>query len=223
MAPGKHYIGTSGWVYTHWQGLFYPAKTPAKDLLQYYAGEFRTAEINNSFYKLPTLDTYRSWAEQVPEDFVFAVKASRFLTHMKKLKDPLEPWTNVITHAAELGPRLGPVLLQFPERWQKNLPRLEEFFDMASAQIIRPRIAVEFRNQSWFDDDVYSILEKYGAALCIADSDRFVREDRLTADFTYMRFHGRGQLYATSYTNDFLEHEAKNMKRLMAKGIDVYG
>ncbi len=222
MPIGKYFIGTSGWVYQHWRGLFYPEQLPAKDFLRFYSAEFRSAEINNSFYRLPTAQAYQHWAENTPDDFVFAVKASRFLTHMKKLKDPLEPWTNVLNRSAELGSRLGPILLQFPERWQKNLARLEEFFEMAAAQTQRPRVAIEFRHASWFDQSTFKLLEKWGVALCIADSDRFIREDRLTADFTYYRYHGRGQLYATSYSKNFLEKEAATLSSLLKQNIDVY-
>jgi uncharacterized protein YecE (DUF72 family) len=223
MSDGKALIGTSGWVYKHWRKLFYPEELAVKDDLRFYATEFKTAEINNSFYKLPSKETYENWASQVQDTFVFSVKASRYLTHMKKLKDPEEPWSNVVSHAAELGDRLGPILLQFPERWRKNAERLQAFLEL-SADVRDPkRIAFEFRNETWFDSDVYSLLEKYQCALCIADSDKFKRENRLTADFTYIRFHGRGEnIYADSYSKDVLKSEAARIKKWLHDGIDVY-
>lgn len=120
----KAFVGTSGWVYKSWKGRFYPTELQPDNYLHFYADQFPTAEVNYSFYKLPSLETYEKWADEVPPDFMFAVKASRYLTHMKKLKDPEEPWKLLTQHAAPLQKHLGPVLLQFPENWSLNLDRL---------------------------------------------------------------------------------------------------
>lgn len=222
MSEAQIRIGTSGWSYKHWRGKFYPSDLPVKGWLDYYQKEFDTAEINNSFYRLPSEETYAQWAEQVDSNFLFAVKGSRFLTHMKKLKDAEEPWDNIVSHSDYLGERRGPVLLQFPERWNKNLLRLEEFFEITT-QNTAVDIALEFRNESWFSSDVYRLLEKYDIALCIADSDKFRREDRLTSHFSYFRYHGRGaHIYADSYSGQQLKKEAKLISKFAKDGTSVF-
>src|SRR5579885_1755567 len=123
-------IGTSGWVYDSWRGKFYPRDLPPAKQLDFYSHEFKTVEINSSYYRLPSVETYKAWASHVPEQFVFAVKASRFLTHMKKLKDANDPWKRIMTGARKLKSHLGPVLLQFPMQWNLNYDRLAEFLDL---------------------------------------------------------------------------------------------
>ena len=215
-------IGTSGWVYKHWKERFYPTDLAQTKYLDFYAHEFPTAEVNNSFYRLPSVETYEKWAKAVDHDFVFAVKASRYLTHMKKLKDPEDPWQRVVSHASGLGEHLGPILLQFPARWGKNMERLEAFLELAYSGDTKYQLAFEFREPGWFEKDVLNLLEKYGAALCIADSTTFVRKEALTADFVYLRYHGRGTLYAGNYTARELQAEAKKIQKYLDDGIAVY-
>lgn len=222
MTKPKLLIGTSGWSYKHWRRKFYPENLPESEWLRYYCQTFSTAEINNSFYKLPSVETYENWKQQSASNFTFAVKGSRFLTHMKKLKDATEPWDNIVSHSAGLGSKRGPILLQFPEKWKKNLARLQEFFEITKENQ-NVDIALEFRNETWFASDTFKLLEKYGVALCIADSQRFIRQDVITGPFTYFRYHGRGaRIYAGSYSKEVLKKEAKKMTKLLSQKTSVY-
>src|SRR5688500_3607888 len=150
-------IGCSGWQYKHWKGDFYPADLPQREWLEYYAQRFDTVEVNNSFYRLPPEGVFETWRARTPKPFLFAVKASRFLTHMKKLKDPEEPVERLFSRARELRSKLGPVLYQLPKQMPKNLERLTTF-----ARILPPRTrhAVEFRHPSWDDADVLRVLRQ---------------------------------------------------------------
>lgn len=219
-------IGTSGWAYKHWLGKFYPDDMKADDYLSFYASEFETAEINYSFYKLPSAENYTNWARDVGDDFIFAVKGSRYLTHMKKLKDPADPWHKICATAGVLGHKLGPVLMQFPAHWSKNVDRLREFLECTKnnecEQDSNFRLAFEFRDPSWFCSEVYKILEAYDAALCIADSLDFVRKDVVTTDFIYIRYHGRKPIYAANYSNRELTTEAKKIRKFLESGSDVF-
>lgn len=218
-------IGTSGWVYKSWRGRFYPDDLPGRRYLEFYATQFPTTELNNSFYRLPSPQTFRNWAAQVPETFVFAVKASRFLTHIKRLIDVEEPWVRFLKSACELDRQLGPILLQFPPSLKLESNRLEAFLEMAkgSGPTEAPlKLVCEFRHPSWFKKEVYRLLERHGAALCIADSPRYPRKDVLTADFTYVRFHGRSQLFASNYSGVELAREARKIKRYLREGVEVF-
>jgi uncharacterized protein YecE (DUF72 family) len=218
----RAWIGTSGWEYPHWKKRFYPEDMKASEHLAYYATEFCTAEINNSFYRLPAIETYEKWAEEVPKNFLFAVKASRYLTHMKKLKDSEDPWHRVTSTSSGLNGHLGPVLLQFPAKWKKNIERLNEFLEVAFADDVKPQIAFEFRHPTWYETDVIKLLEKYGCALCIVDAPEFVRKEAITSDFTYIRYHGRESLYASKYTRKELEAEAEKISDWLRQKITVY-
>ena len=219
-------VGTSGWVYKHWCGTFYPENLKPTEFLSFYSKQFDTAEINYSFYKLPTPENYVGWAKAVGPEFVFAVKASRYLTHLKKLNEPKDSWSRILDTAGSLTSKLGPILLQFPARWSRNDERLREFLEMASARTsdndYQLRLAFEFRDPTWFCNSVYKILEKYGAAVCIADSLKFTRKDVVTAAFTYMRYHGRTPIYAASYSSRELRAEAKKIRKFADSGIDVF-
>src|SRR5687768_17052790 len=168
-------IGCSGWMYKHWRGNFYPAQLPTTRWFGHYALTFDTVEINNSFYRLPEAATFAKWREQAPSHFLYAVKASRFLTHMKKLKDPEEPLVRFFDNAAQLGPRLGPVLYQLPPGWGVNLERFEIFLQtlrrVGADLKVGPYHAVEFRDSSWYDERVYALLRRYKVALCLHDME----------------------------------------------------
>ena len=151
MMTASTHIGTSGWHYDHWKGPFYPEDLPSTGFLEHYAGCFDTAEINNSFYRLPEEKTLVGWREIVPEGFVFSVKASRYLTHMKKLKDPEEPLENLLVRVSTLEDKLGPILFQLPSRWKMNAERLESFLDALPEG---HRYAFEFWDESWFDEQL---------------------------------------------------------------------
>jgi len=222
--PRLH-IGTSGWTYSSWKGLFYPEDLPSRRYLQFYAGEFDSTEVNYSFYHLPRLDTYEKWAAQVPKDFIFALKASRFITHVKRLIDVEESWSMFVQNALALGCHLGPVLLQFPSSFLCDGKRLADFLKISqrSAPKSHPvKLAFEFRHDSWFAEEIFSLLSRYNAALCIADSPRYPRHNVITANFVYVRFHGRRELFASNYTDAELADEAKQMRRYLRDGRDIY-
>lgn len=196
-------IGTSGWVYKHWVGRFYPPDLPQRDWLRFYAARFATVEINRSFYRLPDRDQFRIWAEQTATrpDFCFAVKASRFLTHMKKLKDPGEPLDRLVAAADGLGDRVGPFLYQLPPRWRADPDRLAHFVAALPAE---QRAAFEFRDPSWFRGDIFQILEAGECALAIGVRGRepFPPVVPAVGPFRYVRFHHGAR--GTGFTDDEL-------------------
>lgn len=213
-------IGTSGWTYPSWRGVFYPEDLPSRRYLEFYAREFPTTEVNYSFYHLPKPETYAKWAAQVPGDFVFSVKASRLITHTKRLKEVEEPWETFVGNARSLGPHLGPILLQFPPSFRCDRNRLATFLKTAGSSQVP--LVFEFRHESWFVEEVYRLLKRHNAALCIADSPNYPRRDVVTADFVYLRFHGRTQLFASRYSDAELAEEAKAITRYRKAGLDVY-
>jgi uncharacterized protein YecE (DUF72 family) len=219
------FIGTSGWAYPNWKSTFYPKDLPSARFLEYYAKRFSTAEINYSFYHLPKAATYEKWVSQVRTGFIFSVKASRLITHTKRLRGVKEPWRVFLQNAQSLGPCLGPILFQFPASFRCDHARLGKFLKMARTVgpgTDRLRLVFEFRHESWFVDEVYRQLSCHGAALCIADSCKYPRREVMTADFVYFRFHGRTQLFTSNYTRAELAEEAKNMRRFLREGRDVY-
>jgi uncharacterized protein YecE (DUF72 family) len=178
-------IGTSGYSYAEWKGNFYPEKMAAKDMLRFYAERFPTVEINNTFYRLPTEKVLSGWAEQVPESFTFVIKASKRITHDKRLKECGDLLTYLLQVTSTLGSRLGPLLFQLPPNFKKDVPRLKSFFDDMPE---RRRMAVEFRHASWFDDEVYDTLRAHGAALCVADTGEEPAAPLVaTTDWGYLR------------------------------------
>ena len=227
MPKGKLFIGTSGWVYGHWEGIFYPEDLPSKDKLKYFSQHFKTAEINYSFYHLPRPTTYQNWYNQTPEDFLFAVKASRFITHIKRLQGVKEAWEQFIENALNLKEKLGPILFQFPPSFRIDLKRLESFLKILSKDY---RYAFEFRHKSWCDKKIYSLLKKHNVAWVIADSPSCPilrpgsgqEAEVVTADFIYIRMHGSKVLFASKYTNEELEDLAQKIKKWLKQKIDVY-
>jgi len=153
----KIHIGTSGWHYEHWIGTFYPEKLPKKDMLKYYVQFFSTTEINNSFYKLPSQKTFQNWTEQVPVNFIFTVKASRYITHMKKLKDTSEALNRFMYGITPLAKNLGIILFQLPPHWKCNFQRLKQFLDILPPE---KKYAFEFRDSDWWNDEIYNLLER---------------------------------------------------------------
>lgn len=214
-------IGTSGWHYKHWCGPFYDEKLPGSKMLAEYLKSFDTVEINNSFYRLPTAEAFRCWRDSTPKNFCFAVKGSRFITHMKKLKNPENALENLIPRAEELHEKLGPILFQLPPKWMVNEERLEEFL---SALPRRHRYAIEFREHSWHTDRVYDILRRYNTAFCIFELNGRHSPLVVTADWSYVRLHGPGGPYQGSYSTEKLNEWANWIdsqgKRL--KAIFVY-
>jgi uncharacterized protein YecE (DUF72 family) len=179
-------VGTSGWQYRHWRDRFYPRGLPPDRWLAHYAARLATVESNNAFYRLPEGRTFSAWAARTPDDFDMAVKASRYLTHIKRLTDPAEPVERFMSRARRLGAKLGPVLLQLPPTLRADPGRLESALERFPSGV---RVAVEFRHQSWFRADVRRLLERRGVALCLADRRGPVAPLWRTADWTYLRFH----------------------------------
>jgi uncharacterized protein YecE (DUF72 family) len=219
------FIGTSGWNYQHWKGIFYPDGVPARRWLEYYAEHFNTAEVNYSFYRLPKPSTYEKWLTQVPDDFIFALKCSRLITHAKRLGSLGDLWQNFLRNAVTLDNGLGPILCQFPDRFEVDVTRLDEFLSIARSAVehnLDIRLATEFRHDSWFSPEVYRVLEKHNTALVIASSSRYPRVEAVTADFAYFRYHGPGALFGSKYSDRELEKEARLMSRLRDRDLDVY-
>jgi uncharacterized protein YecE (DUF72 family) len=218
-AAHRIHIGTSGWHYDHWKGPFYPQGTSAEKMLAFYADRFAAVEINNSFYQLPEEKTLKQWRDTVPEGFVFAVKASRFITHMKKLRDPEEPVSIFTERMKVLGDKLGPILFQLPPRWRLNIGRLRSFFAALPGD---HRYAFEFRDPSWFDSNVSRLLSDHNAAFCIYELSGRISPRNVTADFVYVRLHGPGDAYEGDYDKETLTEWAGALSSWAREGLDVY-
>ena len=211
-------IGCSGWQYSHWRGDFYPAELPQSRWLEHYATRFDTVEINNTFYRLPEPETFAEWRRRVPPGFLYAVKASRYLTHMKKLNQPREPIQRLFLRAKALGRAFGPVLYQLPPRWPVNLERLEPFL---KALPQHRRHAIEFRDPSWYSEDVFALLERHRMALCLHDMAGSSSGRRMVGPFVYVRFHGV-QKYAGRYTDSTLTEWGDWLAERAASGVPVF-
>jgi uncharacterized protein YecE (DUF72 family) len=212
----KFHIGTSGWQYDDWHGRFYPEDLAKSHWLDYYVQQFPTVELNNSFYRQPTAASWKRWRETAPDGFCFAVKASRFLTHIKRLKQPEQPLKRLFDGAERLEDRLGPVLYQLPptfKRTEENAERLEHFL---SALPARHDHVIEFRHPSWFGDETLSALRKHGVAFCVRDMDQKHETPVVaTAAFAYVRFHGsEAKKYQGKYTDHQLEAWAGKLSAL---------
>lgn len=213
------HIGTSGWHYPHWVGRFYPASLPGRDWLNYYAGRFDCVEVNNSFYRLPSAANVVQWLAQTPEGFRFSLKASRYISHMKKLRDCAEPLAEFVGLARNFGDRLGPVLIQLPPRWHVNVGRLAEFLALLPDDL---QFALEFRDPSWFCEDIYRLLRQYGVALCQFDLAGFESPPVVTAGLVYLRLHGPDEAYAGSYDQAALRVWAGRLQVWERAGREVY-
>jgi uncharacterized protein YecE (DUF72 family) len=213
------YVGTSGWQYRHWRGRFYPRGLAARVWLDHYAERFATVEINNTFYRLPPRETFAGWAGRFPRDFVIAVKASRYLTHIRRLRDPHDPVRLLLERAEPLGARLGPILVQLPPNLRVDAERLDETLRAFGRSV---RVAVEPRHESWFTDEIRSVLERRGAALCLADrGSRAVTPLWRTADWGYVRFHFGRARPRSCYGRSALAHWVERVADLWGDD-DVY-
>lgn len=209
-------IGTSGYQYAHWRGRFYPEGLPQKKWFRHYAGVFDTVEINNTFYRLPRPATFVEWRRAAPRDFEYAIKFSRYGSHLKRLRDAPQTIERYVESAERLGRKLGPTLLQLPPHWRTDAARLDEFLSAAPRRL---RWAVEFRDADWLNEEVFDVLRRHRAALCIHDLiPRHPRE--LTADWTYLRYHG--EHYGGSYSSQFLSAEARRIAAWIRDGHAVY-
>jgi len=215
-------IGTSGFHYKHWLGTYYPAGTKPGGMLEHYLRDFDTVELNNTFYQLPKESSFDAWRDATPPDFLYAVKGSRFITHMIKLKDAERGLVNFLPRTERLGEKLGPILWQLPPGWKLNLERLESFL-----QVLPPehRYAFELRNPTWMTDEVFALFRKYSAAYCIYELAGYQTPLEITADWTYIRLHGPTAFkYQGSYTDAQLGEWARRIRdwsRRM-KAIYVY-
>jgi len=223
MKKGKIYIGTSGYQYFHWRKVFYPGDLISYRWLEYYTKYFQTVELNVTFYRLPQEKTFKSWYRRVPEDFLFVVKGSRFITHIKRLKGVKKATKLFFQRVNLLKEKLGLILWQFPPSFKienKNLERLQKFLEILSS--FKTGQAFEFRHQSCFSKEVFQLLKKYRAALVIADSPRFPLVEKITSNFIYLRFHGGKILYGSKYSSSELKEWAKKIKKWQKRGFDIY-
>lgn len=220
---GKVFIGTSGWTYYDWVGVFYPESLPSGERLGYFSKHFATAEINYSFYHLPRPETFEKWYRESSPGFVFAVKVSRFITHIKRLEGAEEAWQIFLGNALSLKEKLGPFLFQFPPSFRatdETVARLERFLTMISAS--DHKFAFEFRHSSWCAPPAYEVLRKYGAAWVIADSSRYPKAEAVTSRFVYVRMHGPEKLFASRYSHKDLAALASKIRGWQGDGLDVY-
>jgi uncharacterized protein YecE (DUF72 family) len=212
-------IGTSGWYYNHWSGRFYPAELPKSKWFEYYAGSFNTVEINNTFYHLPQAKSVQRWHKLAPKGFVYTVKANRYITHIKKLKDVSEPLERFFKIARLLKENLGPVLYQLPPSLHKDLDLLKGFIKLLPKRRIR---VFEFRHKSWYDDETFRLLDKSGAAFCIHDLGGLETPRLITSSLIYIRFHGPTGRYAGNYTKKTLQTWADWIKENISNVRAVY-
>lgn len=219
MTQAEVRIGCSGWQYAHWRRRFYPADLPQDRWLEFYADRFDTVELNGSFYRLPEGETFARWAGRVPRGFSMAVKASRYLTHVKRLREPLEPLERLWSRADRLGSHLGPMLYQLPPRWHRDEARLRAF--LAAVPPGRPQ-AVEFRDATWYADEVLSALDEARVGLCLHDMPGSAAATRPVGPLVYVRFHGAGRKYAGSYSSQLLAAWATRLARWSAAGLPCH-
>lgn len=211
-------IGTSGWQYRHWAGSFYPRGLPLDRWLDRYVEEFDTVELNNPFYRLPEAGVFARWGRRVPVDFRFAVKASRYLTHVKRLSEPREPLERFWTRARRMGERLGPVLYQLPPRWNPNHGRLGDFL----AQLPDHPQTIEFRDRGWYTDGTFALLAAAHVSLCLHDMAGSATKPEPIGPFVYVRFHGSGQRYGGRYPSQRLAAWADRIASWSDAGLPVW-
>jgi len=211
----KYYIGCSGWHYEHWRGLYYPRELPKPEWLQFYTRQFTTVELNNSFYKLPSEKAFTTWRKSTPDNFIFSVKVSRFITHIKRLKNLGPAVENFLSRADLLGNKLGPLLYQLPPNMKRNDELLQDFL---SSLPLKYQHVIEFRHESWIDDAVFAILREHNVGLCVFDMPGFGCPLTTTSNFAYIRFHGSQGLYSSCYSDQELSQWAQRIVRL---GKDV--
>ena len=212
-------IGCSGWQYAHWRGRFYPRDLAVDRWLEFYVERFDTVELNGSFYRLPAAAAFAGWRRRTPPGFVMAVKASRYLTHLRRLREPAEPLERLWSRAERLGDRLGPMLYQLPPRWQPDLERLRAFLEAVPRDRAQ---AVEFRDPSWYAADVDDLLERHNVARCLHDMPGSATVPRPLGPFAYVRFHGATAKYRGGYSPQRLTAWADRLTRWAAEGVPSY-
>ncbi len=214
------HVGTCGWQYRDWRGCFYPEKLRQADWLEHYAARFQTVEVDNTFYRLPAAETFAAWRRRTPADFCMALKTSRFLTHIKRLRDPREPVHLYMERAGKLVEKLGPLLVQLPPTLQADPPRLADALDCFPTGV---RIAFEPRHQSWFSDATQQVLADRGVALCLPDSkEKPVGPLWRTADWTYVRFHEGLGRPRPCYRESALQRWAERLAEVWGPRAEIY-
>jgi len=220
MCKTKHiHIGTSGWHYQQWLGTFYPDNLAEKEFLKYYSQYFCTVEVNNTFYHLPQNKTITQWAETVPEDFIFAVKASRYITHMKKLIDPEVSTELFFERIVRFKDKLGPILFQLPPHFGFNPERLKAFLKVLPVDY---KYVFEFRDPSWFNPLTYDLLKEHNIAFCIYYLGDYYSPKEITADFVYIRFHGPVDLGAGLYSREKIAKFSEDIRGYLHQGKEVF-
>jgi uncharacterized protein YecE (DUF72 family) len=212
-------IGTSGWSYAHWRKIFYPESMPSTRWLSHYVRYFDTVEMNNSFYNVPSESAFKKWRAEAPPGFVFAVKANRYITHMKMLKNTREAVGTFVDRAAALGRSLGPILFQLPPNLRFDAARLRDFIAQLPP---RRRYVLEFRNASWLNDETAGILKDGKVAFCVHDLFEDDCPRLVTSSFSYFRFHGFNEKHGGSYPKKVLTDFAGTMVEMISEGRDVY-
>jgi uncharacterized protein YecE (DUF72 family) len=220
----KVYIGTSGWNYKHWKGLFYPEEIPESKWLEYYSRFFNTVEINMTFYRFPDEKSVEKWEKMVPAGFLFSVKGNRIITHVKKLKDIENLLKRFLTIISLFGRKLGPVLFQLPPSFAFKKERLNEFCKVLSSQNIieKGKFSIEMREKSWLNEETFSILKFYGISLCFSDYPELEVSSPLTSSFAYIRRHGPSSLYSSCYTEKEIEEDSRFILELIREKKDVF-
>jgi uncharacterized protein YecE (DUF72 family) len=216
---GRVHIGCSGWIYRHWRELFYPAKLAQRLWFAHYSDTFRTVELNTSFYHLPKPETFTKWRDQAPAGFRYAVKAPRFITHMKKLKDCAEPVEEFLGRARNLGVTIGPILYQLPPRWAFNRERLEDFITHLPADLSH---VFEFREKSWLTKEVLALLDARGIAFCAHDMPGLATPRWASGPIAYVRFHGGTGKYVGRYSDEALLAWTDWIVDQVERGRDVW-
>lgn len=213
----KNFVGTSGWNYDHWRGVFYPEGLNQRKWLDYYTKHFNSVELNVTFYRLVRKKTFENWYKNTPAGFYFVAKGSRFITHIKRIHAVGEPLDLFLDNIVCLKEKLLAILWQFPPSFKKNLKRLETFLKLLSRKT-KVKQAFEFRNQTWFDEKVYTLLKEYNACLCAAHSSRYPFVKVSTTDFLYLRFHGK-DLYSSNYSDGELKEWADYAAKFRKKAF----
>ena len=216
---GRCLVGTSGFYYKHWYGGFYPEGLKKENLLSFFTKHFNTVELNNTFYRLPQQKTVEAWYHNTPPGFIFAVKASRFITHIKRLKDLDHSLEVFLSRASILKEKLGPLLYQLPPSMNKDSKRLAGFLKKLPLNI---KNVIEFRNPGWLDEEIFDILKQHNVAHCIVSMPDFPVKKEITADFVYIRMHGGEVLYGSDYSTKELKAWAEDIRKFLKKGLDVY-
>jgi len=197
----RYYIGTSGWHYDDWRGRFYPEKLAKAGWLAFYARHFNTLELNNSFYRLPSEEAFARWHASSPSGFIFAVKVSRFITHIKRIKDCDEALNNIMSRSTLLKEKLGPLLYQLPPGLHRDDDLLTAFLEKLPVELNH---VIEFRHESWLTEEVFDILRRCRAGFCVFDMPKLTSPMLATTDFAYIRFHGSAGLYSSCYSDEEL-------------------